>query len=334
MMENQPQILIVDDEPVARMVIKQLLLAEPYTLHFAEGGIEGMARAIELQPDLILLDVMMPNLDGFAVCRQIRANDFLRDIPILLITSLDDRDSRLAGLKAGADDFISKPFDSLELLARLQSTTRLNRYRRIVEQRRELEKLHSELLIAYDKTIEGWSQALDLRDKETEGHTQRVTKKTLEMACAIGLNDEEQTHIRRGAMLHDIGKLGIPDAILLKPDKLTDEEWQVMRLHPVYAYQWLYQIEYLRKALDIPYCHHEKWDGTGYPRQLKGNQIPLAARMFAIVDVWDALRSDRPYRAGIPEVEALAYIQAQAGQYFEPDLVDIFINLQKNITAH
>jgi putative two-component system response regulator len=329
MMENQPQILIVDDEPVARMVIKQLLINEPYTLYFAESGIEGIARAIELQPDLILLDVMMPNLDGFAVCRQLRANDLLRDIPILLITSLDDRDSRLAGLKAGADDFISKPFDSLELLARLQSTTRLNRYRRIVEQRRELEKLHSELLIAYDKTIEGWSQALDLRDKETEGHTQRVTKKTLEMACAIGLNDEEQTYIRRGAMLHDIGKLGIPDSILLKPAKLTSEEWQVMRLHPVYAYQWLYKIEYLRKALDIPYCHHEKWNGDGYPRQLKGDQIPLAARMFAIVDVWDALRSDRPYRVGIPEAEALAYIQAQANQHFDPNLVPIFINLQK-----
>ncbi len=327
MMENYPQILIVDDEPIARAAIAGLLASEPYGLHFSENGIEGMARAIELQPDIILLDVMMPRLDGFAVCELIRAHELLRDIPVLLITSLDDRDSRLKGLKAGADDFISKPFDSLELLTRLQATTRLNRYRRIVEQRKKLEELHSELLIAYDKTIEGWSQALDLRDKETEGHTLRVAQKSLELAGAIGLSDEDQRHIWRGAMLHDVGKLGIPDTILLKPGKLTDEEWQIMKHHPVYAYEWLSGIDYLKKALDIPYCHHEKWDGSGYPRGLKGEEIPLAARLFALVDVWDALCSDRPYRACLPEADALTYIRSQAGSHFDPELVKIFISL-------
>src|SRR4030095_309227 len=148
----------------------------------------------------------------------------------------------------------------------------------------------------YDSTIEGWSRALDLRDRETEGHTIRVTEMTLKIARIAGMADAELVHLKRGALLHDIGKMGIPDAILLKPDKLETEEWVIMRRHPVYAYELLLPIEYLQPSLDIPYCHHEKWDGSGYPRGLKGEQIPLAARLFAVIDVWDALRSDRPYR--------------------------------------
>jgi putative two-component system response regulator len=322
---ERPQILIVDDEPLARATLEALLSREPYDLHFATNGIEGLAKAYDLLPDLILLDVMMPKLDGFEACRQIRATPLLSEIPILLITSLDDRDSRLTGLQSGADDFIPKPFDSVELLARLQSLTRLNRYRRIVEQRRQLEILHAELLTAYDKTIEGWSRALDLRDKETEGHTQRVTKSTVDLARAAGLGEDDLKHIWRGAMLHDVGKLGIPDSILLKPGKLTDDEWETMRMHPVYAYEWLSGIEYLTKALDIPYCHHEKWDGTGYPRRLKGEQIPIAARLFAVNDVWDALTSDRHYRRAMLTDEAMQYIKTQKGSHFDPDVVELFL---------
>jgi PAS domain S-box-containing protein len=190
-----------------------------------------------------------------------------------------------------------------------------------------MQRANAELLLAYDTTLEGWSRALDLRDKETEGHTQRVADLTVELARAVGMGEEELVHARRGALLHDIGKMGIPDGILLKPGALTEEEWEIMRRHPVYANELLSPVPYLRPALDIPYCHHEKWDGTGYTRGLKGQQIPLAARIFAVVDVWDALTSDRPYRKAWPKAKALAHIQEQAGTHFDPAVVTAFIQL-------
>ncbi len=190
----------------------------------------------------------------------------------------------------------------------------------------DLQRSNTELAIAYDATIEGWSRALDLRDKETEGHTQRVTEMTLRLARAFGLTEEQLVHVRRGAMLHDIGKMGIPDTILLKPGSLSDEEWVVMKKHPTFANELISSIRYLKPAIDIPWCHHEKWDGTGYPRGLKGDHIPLVARIFAVVDVWDALISDRPYRKGWTYEEALEYIQSQAGTHFDPKVVELFLN--------
>ncbi len=198
-----------------------------------------------------------------------------------------------------------------------------------------LQRSNMELRLAYDATIEGWSRALDLRDKETEWHTQRVTELTLELAQSAGISNEQLIHIRRGALLHDIGKLGVPDSILFKPGRLTDEEEAIMRKHPQYAYDMLVSINYLRPALDIPYCHHEKWNGTGYPRGLKGEQIPLSARLFAVVDVWDALRSDRPYRTGWPQGAVLDYIRAQAGIHFDPQVVELFVQVMNQRTqAH
>jgi len=188
-----------------------------------------------------------------------------------------------------------------------------------------LQGSNSELMLAYDETIEGWSRAMDLRDKETEGHTQRVTELTLRLANSMGFAGEELVHIRRGTLLHDIGKMGVPDDILRKPGPLTDEEWVIMRKHPQFAYDMLAPIIYLRPAIDIPYCHHEKWDGTGYPRGLKGENIPLAARIFAVVDVWDALCSDRPYRKAWPEEKARPYLQEQAGKHFDPHIVEVFL---------
>ncbi|MDP1544649.1 MAG: PAS domain S-box protein [Anaerolineales bacterium] len=190
-----------------------------------------------------------------------------------------------------------------------------------------LQRSNSELMLAYETTLEGWSRALDLRDKETEGHTQRVTEMTVKLARSFGLNEAELLNVRRGGLLHDIGKMGVPDHILLKPGELTKEEWQLMRMHPVYAYDLLSHIAYLKEALDIPYCHHEKWDGSGYPRGLKGEQIPLTARIFAVVDVWDALTSDRPYRAAWTEEKALEYIRASAGAHFDPQVVAAFMQV-------
>ena len=190
----------------------------------------------------------------------------------------------------------------------------------------DLQHSNLQLTLAYDATIEGWSRALDLRDKETEGHTLRVTEMTLQLARGMGtFTEEELVHVRRGALLHDIGKMGIPDGILLKPGPLTDEEWVIMRKHPAYAYELLSPVLYLRPALEIPYCHHEKWDGTGYPRGLRGEQIPPAARMFAVVDVWDALRSDRPYRGGWPEAKVREHIQSLTGTHFDPQAVEVFL---------
>ncbi len=190
-----------------------------------------------------------------------------------------------------------------------------------------LQRSNLELTLAYDATIEGWSRALDLRDKETEGHTQRVTEMTERLARMLGVGDAEIVHIYRGSLLHDIGKMGIPDSILLKSGPLSDEEWVIMRKHPVYAFEMLHPIAYLRPALDIPYCHHEKWDGTGYPRGLKGEQIPFAARIFAVVDVWDALTSERPYRPAWPKEKARQFIEQQAGLHFDPKVVSVFLSM-------
>lgn len=190
-----------------------------------------------------------------------------------------------------------------------------------------LQESRKDLEIAYDATIEGWSIAMDLRDKETEGHTKRVTEITIRLARLYGMDEDEIIHVRRGALLHDIGKIGVPDEILFKPGKLDEEEWQIMREHPQLAFDMLSKIQYLVPALNIPYCHHEKWDGSGYPQGLKGEDIPIEARIFAVVDVWDALRSDRPYRSAWDDERAFNYIVSQSGTHFDPEIVELFTNL-------
>ncbi|MFC1853565.1 HD domain-containing phosphohydrolase [candidate division CSSED10-310 bacterium] len=614
-MEEKNTILIVDDEKFGREVLKSLLESQGYQLVFACSGHEALEKASRIRPDLILLDVVMPDLDGFEVCKRLRRDPLLAEVPIIMITGLEDRESRLQGIEAGADEFISKPFDEYELQTRIKNITNLNRYRRLLIERSKfkkivelsptgiaiieadetiqlanpalmklleaannnqivgvkishfidqgnhnrfrrylekvfagqpentvlelnmlrkpdepfpvemigghlkwnespaaqiiisditerkrakekiqqqlhrltvlhnidfaissslnlkviinilleqitsqlnidaasilmldqdlqvleysaghgfhddiitqsqvniefddigtvifegdplyipdltagsgsftrrdlvateqfisyfavplivrarvkgilelfhrspfqsdaewitfletlggqvtialenaelfsnLEKSHEELIQAYDVTLEGWVRALDLRDKETEGHTQRVTKMTLRLAREMGMADDELVHIQRGALLHDIGKIGISDSILLKPGPLTDQEREIMEKHPTYAYEMLSAITYLRPALDIPYYHHEKYDGTGYPMGLKGKQIPLSARIFALIDVWDALSSDRPYRKKWPREKVLAYIKSMSKQHFDPEIVDIFLSL-------
>jgi HD-GYP domain-containing protein (c-di-GMP phosphodiesterase class II) len=192
----------------------------------------------------------------------------------------------------------------------------------------DLEETNLALIDAYDATIEGWSRALDLRDHETEGHSLRVTNLTLKLARHMGFDDEESlTKIRWGSLLHDMGKVGIPDQILQKPGPLSPEEWAIMRTHPSLAYSMLKPIEYLEGALDIPYCHHERWDGSGYPRGISGEEIPLVARIFAVVDVWDALTSDRPYRRAWSRDETLEYIISQSGTHFDPAVVRQFIKI-------
>lgn len=327
-------VLIVDDEPAGRQTLEAILDGQGYEIEMAENGVQAIEKAKKILPDVILLDVMMPGMSGFEVCKHIRNNEKLAEIPIIILTALDDHNSMLKGLEAGADDFISKPFDRHELRARLLGITRLNRFHKLVKERAELERVNTELVAAYDATILGWSRAMDLRDRETEGHSQRVAEHTLLIARAMRFNEQRLVHVRRGALLHDIGKLGIPDSILHKPGKLNSEEWAVMQQHPTLGYKMLKDIKYLYPALDIPYCHHEKWDGTGYPRGLKEEEIPLEARIFAIVDVWDALTSDRPYRKAWSKEDSFAYIQAQSEKHFDPRIVELFFkNLRKNSSS-
>jgi HD-GYP domain-containing protein (c-di-GMP phosphodiesterase class II) len=199
-----------------------------------------------------------------------------------------------------------------------------------------LNQSKADLLNAYDLTLEGWSMALELRDQETEGHTRRVAELTLDLSELMGFEGEALVHIRRGALLHDIGKMGIPDSILLKPGALSAEEWSIMRRHPEFAHQLLWPIEYLRPAIPIPYSHHEWWNGEGYPQGLSGEDIPLPARIFAVIDVWDAMRSDRPYRKAIDEDQVRSYLQESRGIHFDGQVVEAFFTLlnRKNHGTH
>jgi PAS domain S-box-containing protein/putative nucleotidyltransferase with HDIG domain len=193
-----------------------------------------------------------------------------------------------------------------------------------ITERKQAEKNLAE---AYDTTLEGWAKALEMRDKETKDHSQRVVELTVALAKVLGIEGEELTHIRRGAILHDIGKMGIPDEILRKRGALTISERKIIEQHPTYSLELLSRIPYLEKALDIPYCHHERWDGNGYPRGLKGEEIPLAARIFSVVDVWDAICSDRPYSKAWSKEKAIQYLKEETGKYFDPEIVDTFLNL-------
>jgi putative nucleotidyltransferase with HDIG domain len=191
----------------------------------------------------------------------------------------------------------------------------------------DLQKTNVNLSLAYDATIEGWSRAMDLRDRETEGHTLRVAEQTVQLARQMGFADADLVHLRRGALLHDIGKIGVPDSILQKPSAFSESEWEIMRRHPRYAYEMLAPIAYLRPSVDVPYCHHERWDGTGYPRGLKGEQIPISARIFSVVDVWDAITSDRPYRKAWRKKRAIGYMKKNSGTHFDPMVVDVFMRM-------
>jgi PAS domain S-box-containing protein len=198
----------------------------------------------------------------------------------------------------------------------------------------QLQRSHQEIVHAYEMTIEGWARALDIRDNETHGHSRRVTDLTVEVARAMGINGGSLVHIRRGALLHDIGKLGVPDSILLKPGKLTDEEMTIMKRHPLIAYDILSPIPFLKESLDIPYLHHEKWDGSGYPKGIRGEEIPVPSRIFAVIDVWDALRSDRPYRPAWKDDRVIDYLRTEKGRHFDPAVVDVFLDKILNPPMH
>jgi HD-GYP domain-containing protein (c-di-GMP phosphodiesterase class II) len=280
---------------------------------------DGLAGRAALERQVVAVENLSLVLESFSCASQIKTEEFASYCGVPLIAKGQVR----GVLELFHRTHIERDPDWLDFLQAVASQAAIAIDNAMLFN--DLQRSNDELTIMYDATLEGWSRALELRDREAKGHAQRVTDMTIQLAKILGIEGVDLQHIRRGAMLHDIGKMGIPDSILLKPGPLVDEEWTIMRQHPVYAFDLLSPIAYLRPALDIPYCHHEKWDGTGYPRQLAGDQIPLAARIFTLADVYDALTSIRPYRPAWPNVETRDYIRAQSGQLFDPGLVKLFL---------
>ncbi|MFZ4397028.1 MAG: HD-GYP domain-containing protein [Kiritimatiellia bacterium] len=325
-------ILIVDDDLRTHELLAALLSQDDYVVYTATGGLEALKLAARVMPDLILLDVMMPDMNGFDVCRQLRIDPLLRDTPVVLITSMNDSHVRLRGIEAGADDFVAKPFDPSELRARVRNITQLNRYRKLVTQRTEFQRLLAEVENACDLMMENWARALEQRGVESVGHSSRMAKLAMELARELQVPADEQVAIRRGAILHDIGKSVMSDEVLLKQEALNEEEQAIVRKQPLYAEELLGSIAFLRPALAIPLHHHERWDGSGYPHGTKGLDIPLPARLFAVVDVWDALCTHRPHRRAWPPQKACAYLRDQAGVLFDPAVVTAFMNVLSRVS--
>lgn len=338
-MEKLSRILVVDDNKQARHLLSERLTACGYPVVTAKDGAEALAEIERWPPDLVLLDVMMPNMSGFEVCQRIKANPRNRLIPIVLITALTELEDRVRGLEAGADDFLAKPFHKAELLARVSNLLKvkelndqLEEYRghledRVRERTRQAHEALAQLKDAYRGTLAALGSALDMRDEPTSDHCARVAALALTLATEAGVKEPTLTGIEHGALLHDIGKIGVPDAILRKKGPLTEEEWEIMRHHPEYGRQIVSRVKFLHDAIPIVYCHHERYDGQGYPQGLGGVEIPIEARIFSIVDANDAMTSDRPYQKAKTQAQALEELKRNAGTQFDTRLVDLFISM-------
>ena len=320
------KVLILEDRPAdAELILYELRSAGYQPAWKRVDTEESYLDSIGDGLDVILADFNLPQFNALRALQLL--NQRRLDIPFIIVSGVISEETAIDCMKLGAADYLLK--DRLTRLGKAVERALEQKSLRD-EQRRsriELERAHQELAEAYDATIEGWSRALDMKDRETEGHTQRVTDLTVKLCRLLKVPEEQLVHIRRGCLLHDIGKMGIPDQILLKTGPLSTEDWGSMRQHPVYAYEMLKSIDYLRPALEIPYYHHERWDGSGYPFGLKGQEIPLTARIFMLADVWDALRSDRPYRKSVPPDEVVTYLVTNRGILFDPVIVDAFLEM-------
>jgi putative two-component system response regulator len=305
------RILIVDDESGARVALETLLRREGFELRIAHDGAAALAECASFRPDLILLDIMMPGMSGFEVCRRIKATPETRLTPVVLITGLSDTEDRIQGINAGADDFLSKPIDFNELLARTRSLLRLKQYTD------ELENAEAVLLsLAF---------GIEARDPYTRGHCERLAQMATRLGERLGVPEEDITALRRAGIVHDIGKVVVPDAILLKPGPLSDEETAVMRRHPVVGEHICAPLRTFRPVLPIIRHHHERFDGSGYPDGLSGEKIPLTARILQLADVYDALTTDRPYRtADVSEVALGIMDKESARGWWDRELLDAF----------
>ena len=304
------RVLLVEDNPDdAELILREVKKANGFKiLHERVDAEDGFKRALHRHIwDTIICDYALPQFSAERVLELIEG--YRLDTPVILISGkiTQEQAKRVLGRQSV---YAFVPKDNLSILSAL---------------------FHREIQLSrrYDQMLTSWAHALGLRDTETRGHSERVTKLTVELARAMGVSEIEIIHMRRGALMHDVGKMGVPDDVLRKPGPLTSQELYQMRRHPQYGYDLLVTNEWMDSILDIPYCHHENWDGSGYPRGLKGEEIPLAARIFAVVDNFDALTSDRPYRTALSREEALDYIREQSEKKFDPKVVDAFMKLMK-----
>lgn len=322
---TKPVVLLVDDTPFNIDVLRGIL-AGIYTLKVATSGEKALALAqMQPQPHLILLDVMMPGMDGYEVCRRLKSNPQTSAIPVIFVTSMNEVEDEQRGFEAGGVDYITKPVSPPLVQSRVATHLRLYAHERrlseLVQARtRELEQTRLEI-------IRRLGRAAEFKDDETGQHVIRMSHFTRLLAESTGMPAAEVDVLFNAAPMHDVGKIGIPEAILLKPDKLTEEEWKVMRRHPAIGAGIIGKHNHplLETARIVALTHHEKWDGSGYPRGLRGEAIPLVGRIVAIADVFDALTSERPYKKAWPESEAIEYLRREAGRHFDPRLVELFV---------
>lgn len=338
-------ILIVDDQIQNIELLEAYLAPQNYKIVTAVSGEEALWEINGNKIDLVLLDVMMPGMDGFEVIRRVRQYDQYRQLPIILITALREKEDRIKGIEAGCDDFISKPVEKMELLARVRSLLKVKAYNdllsnyqkelesEVAERTGELKQAMEKIKAASLDTIYRLSRAAEYRDDDTGSHIKRVSLYAAVVAHRLGLAQRDIENILYAAPMHDLGKIGTPDLILLKPGKLSESEWVIMKQHTVIGAQILKgsEAEFIRMAETIALSHHEKWDGSGYPKGLAGEQIPIAGRITAIADVFDALTSKRPYKEAFSVEKSLNIIREGKKSHFDPTVVDAFFASQNQI---
>lgn len=334
------RILVVDDDSTNLKLIKALLTKEGYDCLCKKNGQDALLVLKQYRPDLMLIDVMMPVMDGFELTRQIKANESTKNIPVILVTALSDRNSRIEGLETGAEEFINKPIDQMELKIRVRNLLRLKEC--IDQLANHKMTLEAQVLMRTEELYEtrlevvrSLGRAAEFRDNETGMHILRMSHYSKLVAQEIGLGEERSKLLLNASPMHDIGKVGIPDSILLKPGRLTPLEWSIMQTHTIIGFRILSAEKpslLMDLARSIALNHHEKWDGSGYPNGVAGEEIPIEARIVALADVFDALTSKRPYKEAWTREQAIAEIRQQSGAHFEPLLVDAFCDLMPQIS--
>ncbi|MCB9800493.1 MAG: response regulator [Candidatus Omnitrophica bacterium] len=340
-MSSKPKVLVVDDEEWNRKILESHLVSQGIEVFSAAGGKEALDKISEQEFDLVLLDIMMPGIDGFEVCREIKKQRHLQTTPVVMVTALQETADKVKGLDAGASDFLSKPIDKAELTARVRAHLRIKSLmneveawnqtleQRVAERILQIREKSRQLDESYYLTLEALIMALDVREHETGKHSLRVAFYTTELAKAGGVKGKDLEEIAMGSLLHDIGKIGISDQILLKPGKLTTDEWVEMKKHPGIGWNIVKDIEFVGHGRDLILAHQERYSGNGYPKGLKGKEICTGARFFAVADVFDALMSERPYKPAFSFDDTRKMIEQASGIDLDPDIVAIFMSMTR-----